>query len=188
MRLIIVASALALAACNPAQETSETTMPAQSLPPLAGACATSASSAWNELSVIAESGGDDCAAATARITIRNAAGDILFTQDNPSNQVMTLVGAESVEDMQRRLGEWITPAGAMMDSASDLPEWADGDDQPMSGEFPFYIDHGVDRAAYTALRQRDAPLFCFVQGMESLACFIYEGGALTHVGEQSFPG
>lgn len=187
IRAIILTGALALTACTPAEQTTETQLPTPPQAALTGACATSASSMWNGLSISAESGGDNCAAATARITIRDGV-DTLISEDYQSDQVMTLAGAESVEDMQRRLGEWIMPAGAMMDRASDLPEWAQGDDHPMSGEFPFYTEEGVDRAAYEAIRSRDAPLFCYVQGMESLACFIHEGGALTRVGLQSFPG
>jgi hypothetical protein len=31
-------------------------------------------------------------------------------------------------------------------------------------------------------------LFCFVQGMESLACLALQDGALVKVGVQAFPG
>lgn len=186
MRLIAWAAALALAACN-AVETRETDLPVEARTALTGACAASAASTWSGLTIDAESGGDDCAAATVRITISNG-GDVLMTEDYPSEQVMTLAGAESLEDMRRRLGEWVTPAGAMTDSAGDLPPWAPSDDQPISGEFPFYVEESIDRAAYEAARTRDAPLFCYVQGMESLACLVYENGTVIKLGAQSFPG
>lgn len=187
MRVFIIVAALALAACNPAEQTARTQLPEEPREALSGACATSAATIWSGLSISAETGGDDCAAATARITISNA-GDMLLTEDYPSNQVMTLAGAESVDDMQRRLGEWIIPAGAMQDSAGDLPEWVAGDDNPISAEFPFLVEEGIDRAAYEAIRTGDAPLYCYVQGMESLACFVLENSALTKVGVQTFPG
>ncbi len=187
IRAALAACVVALAACNPESETAETQLPSAPQAALTGACATSAASTWSGLALAAESGGADCATAAVRITIRDGA-DTLYTQNYAADQVMTLAGAESVEDLQRRLGEWITPAGAAMDSAGDLPAWAEGEDQPMSGEFPFYLEEGVDRAAYEAVRRRDAPLFCYVQGMESLACLVFESGALTKVGAQSFPG
>ncbi|MBY0564166.1 MAG: hypothetical protein K2P58_08265 [Hyphomonadaceae bacterium] len=186
MRMIFAAGAMALAACS-AEQTRESDLPVEPRVALIGACAASATSTWGELSVRAESGGDDCAAATVRITISNGA-DMLMTEDYESAQVMTFADAVSLEDMQRRLGEWITPAGAMTESASDLPAWAATDEQPISGEFPFYVEEGVDRTAYEAARTRDAPLFCYVQGMESLACLVYENGAVTKIGLQSFPG
>lgn len=187
IRSVLVAGVLALAACNSAEQTAPTQLPDEPRVALTGTCATSAATTWSGLSISAETGGDDCAAATARITVSNA-GDMLFMSDHQSDQVMTLAGAESVEDMQRRLADWITPAGAMQDSAGDLPEWAHGEDNPMSGEFPFFVEEGIDRAAYAALRARDAPLYCYVQGMESLACFVFENGALIPVGLQTFPG
>jgi len=99
-----------------------------------------------------------------------------------------LAGAESVEDMQRRLNEWITPAGAARDSTGDLPVWEANATQPMSGEFPFYVEEGVNRERYETLRAQDAPMYCYVQGMESEACLVRENGRLTKIGVQSFPG
>lgn len=58
----------------------------------------------------------------------------------------------------------------------------------MSGEFPFYVEEGLDRAAYEAVRGRDAPMFCYIQGMESAACLALEDGRLAKIGVQSFPG
>ena len=187
MRSMLMAGVLALAACGPAEQSAPTELPDELRAALTGACATSVETTWSGLSVSAETGGDDCAAATARITISNA-GDMLITHDYQSNQVMVLAHAESVADMERRLGEWIIPAGAARDSAGDLPVWIEGADYPMSGEFVFLVEEGIDRAAYAALRARDAPLYCYVQGMESEACFVFENGALIPVGLQTFPG
>ena len=58
----------------------------------------------------------------------------------------------------------------------------------MNEEFPFYTEAAFDRAAYEALRARDAAMLCFVQGMESLACYAPEGARLVKIGVQSFPG
>jgi hypothetical protein len=187
MRAFIIAGVLALAACDPAPQ-SEAPAPQQTVAEASGACGTSASSTWSGLNIEAVSAGDDCGHANATITIRDASGASLHSAAYPTDQVMVLAGAGSVDELQRMLSEWITPAGAMKDSTADLPDWLQGQDQPADGEFPFFVEEGMDRASYNALRQRDAPLYCYVQGMESLACLVYENGAVTNVGVQTFPG
>jgi hypothetical protein len=101
---------------------------------------------------------------------------------------MVLAGADSVADMERRLQEWVSPPGAALDSTGDLPEWAADAANPGESEFPFHPYGGMDRAAYAALRTADAPMFCFVQGMESQACFWLDAGALRRIGELQIPG
>lgn len=182
MRSAIIAfSALALAACNQQASAPSAEAPAEN------GCPATASGTWESLQVEARSQGADCASAEATITIRSGEAT-LWTETYPVSQVMVLAGPESIEDMQRRLNEWITPAGAARNSTGDLPEWAAGEQNPMSGEFPFYTEEGVDRAAYEALRRRDAPMFCYVQGMESEACLALDNGRIAKVGVQSFPG
>jgi hypothetical protein len=58
----------------------------------------------------------------------------------------------------------------------------------MWGVFPFYPSEGVTREAYLAARAANAPMWCFVQGMESQACLVLRDGAITELGAQSFPG
>lgn len=183
MRLMITAlSALLLAACNQATETAgDAGQTAEN------GCPANASGAWENFQVEASANGADCATAEATITIRD--GDTeLWSQTYPVSQVMVLAGPESVDDMQRRLNEWVNPPGAARNSTGDLPIWTTNAENPMSGEFPFYAEEGVDRAAYEAIRGRDTPMFCYVQGMESEACLALENGRVTMIGVQSFPG
>jgi len=193
MRTLIVGlSALLLAACtqasNPADQADRSDTVAQIADPGAeNNCPATASGAWEGMQVEASASGADCATAHAVITIRHGA-QTLWTETYLANQVMVFAGAESVEDMQRRLNEWVNPPGAARNSTGDLPVWAPGATHPMSGEFPFYAEEGVDRAAYETLRGRDAPMFCYIQGMESEACLALENGRLIKIGVQSFPG
>jgi hypothetical protein len=182
MRLLVVAAtALALVACNQQAED----QPAETI--AENGCPATASGTWEGMQVEASASGADCAQAQATITIRNGA-NTLWSEAYPANQVMVLAGAESVEDMQRRLNEWVNPPGAARNSTGDLPVWAADAAHPMSGEFPFYAEEGVDRPRYEALRGADAPMFCYVQGMESEACLALENGRLMKIGVQSFPG
>ena len=187
MRAWIVVSALALAACGARDDAPAPIAEAANLCP-ASTSSTWAAGAGAVFSIDAAATGADCAQATATIAIHAPGGAVVWSQSYPAAHVMTLVGASSPEDMQRRLGEWIVPGGAAADSTGDLAEWNAQDDSPMNGEFPFYPEEGIDRAAYAALRARDAPMYCYVQGMESLICLAWDNGALTPVGVQTFPG
>ena len=66
--------------------------------------------------------------------------------------------------------------------------WPPGAQQPASGEFPFYPEEGVDRDYYEKARAARAPLFCYVQGMESMSCVAIIEGGMVKLGVQSFPG
>jgi hypothetical protein len=58
-----------------------------------------------------------------------------------------------------------------------------------NSEFPFYLEpEWNDRVGYEELRARNAPMYCYVQGMESLACLALQDGQLYKIGVQSFPG
>lgn len=190
MRRILAVMALALAACSP-PATIEEPAPA---PEVAAAnnCPASASSQWQSgaqiIAIEAAAGGESCATAHATLTLRDAEGATLYEETFEAQHVMVLAGAESVDDMRRRLGEWISPPGAARDSTGDLAEWPANAEAPMQGEFPFYPEEGLTRSAYATLRAADAPMYCFVQGMESEACLAMQGGTLRKIGVQTFPG
>jgi hypothetical protein len=59
----------------------------------------------------------------------------------------------------------------------------------MLGEFPFYPEEGMDQVTYEQIRAEKQKIFCYVQGMESIACVaISKNGAATKIGVQTFPG
>jgi hypothetical protein len=59
----------------------------------------------------------------------------------------------------------------------------------MQGEFPFYPEQGIERDMYEKTRAANLGTFCFVQGMESVGCYVVEPqGPLRKIGAQSLPG
>ena len=183
MRFVILAGALALAAaCAPAAQTAS------------AGCAVSVSIPWRPLSgaeftIEAASMGADCAKAVATIVIRDVQGDALWAQAYSAEHVMVLAPAHDPAAMRIALSEWIDPAGnTTLQTTGALPAWPANTESPQNGEFPFYPDQGVDRDSYNAIRTANAPLYCYVQGMESLACVALRDGGISQVGVQLFPG
>jgi hypothetical protein len=100
---------------------------------------------------------------------------------------MVFVEAKTRAQMTRALGEWLLQSHTFR-STADLPPWKKGDEQPTSGEFPFYPEAGVDRDGYEQWRAQRLPVFCYVQGMESMSCVVLKDGQMTKIGVQTFPG
>lgn len=189
MKSLIVAAALALgvAACAPQDDADD----AQTAS--VRGCQAVATEAWRplsgaEFSIEATSAGPDCERAVATLTIRDAQGRALYTQAYPAEHVMGLSEARDVGAMQQALSAWISSSNHTIATTAALPDWPAGADGPVSGEFPFHVAEGMTRADYLALRQRDTPVYCYVQGMESQACLALDNGALAPVGLQTFPG
>lgn len=186
MRILLTAAALTLVvACTLSAETGQTAS--------VRGCQAVATAPWRPLSgaeftIEAHSHGPDCERAVATLSIRDGGGRVLWTDARPTAQVMTLAEARDGEALRRAMAEWVDAANAAMPATGALPDWPAGADGPVSGEFPFYPEPHFDRDAYQELRQRNAPMFCYVQGMESLACVALNQGGVEKVGVQTFPG
>lgn len=185
MRFAVLAAAFALAACGQTATTS-TDIAVDST----NACATSAEESWNTgsagaLTIVATTAGADCATATATLKVRDAQGEDLLTETFPVDHVMVLAGSTGQADMQTKITEWINDAGT---TTSELADWPAGAAQPIQGEFPFYVEDGVTRDRYLAVRRANLPALNVVQGMESVGVWVLENGAFTKLGAQSFPG
>jgi hypothetical protein len=185
MRYVIAAAALALMLGGCLQRIEQ---------PVAGAdrCDSMTSGRWApvdgvSVAVEAASLGPTCAEAVATIVVRDENG-VLFAHAYPAAQVMVLAGARNEAAMRTALGEWIDSSNNTVNTSSALPDWPAGSPEPVSGEFPLYVDDSLDRTNYLALRERNVPVFCYVQGMESLNCMAYENGLMTPIGVQTFPG
>ena len=142
--------------------------------------------------VIAEaaSQGATCANAVVTLVLRDRSGKPLWAETFIGAQVMIFAGVADRRAMSHALGDWIDQTRSMLPRTDKLPDWPKGADAPKGGgEFPFYADSGVDREAYLKLRGARLPMFCYVQGMESMACVALSAdGGVTKVGVQTFPG
>lgn len=176
--LIIGAMALALGGCL--QRTNVR-------PATAERCDIAVTGPWETLTVEAGSLGPDCEHAVATIVLRDENG-VLWSGVYPTAQVMVLADARTNDTMRTALTQWIASSNQTYATSGALPDWPENSDGPVSGEFPLYASESLSRADYLALRTRDAPVYCFVQGMESQNCLAFENGIITEIGVQTFPG
>jgi ABC-type Fe3+-hydroxamate transport system substrate-binding protein len=187
MKRILVAAAAALAIAGCMQQIGRRES-------AASACNVSANDTWRpegggEFSIEAASAGPDCERAVATLVIRDAEGRVAWAEAYPTEDIMVLANARDSGAMEVSLAGWINPAAnTTMQTSSALPEWPANADSPQNGEFPFYPEAGYDRDSYTTLRTNNLPLYCFVQGMESMACLALGDSGLEKIGVQSFPG
>lgn len=202
--LILVLFFASLTGCGPkpAAPASTPAAPAVAagLPDPAGKCAAKASVDWEPTAgaiymITGAAGGPTCNTGTAVLTIRDkASGKILLSSgDNDVAAMANTVFADATSPptLEQALIGWIDPGDdPMLSTAGDLPEWKPGQTLPSDGEFPFHPEDGMSRDAYAALRARNQPLYCHVQGGESMACYALDraAGTLTKVGVQTFPG
>lgn len=159
------------------------------------ACETAVSELWatnalGSYTAEATSAGDDCLAAALSLQIRDDRGAILWSSRHRSQDLFGFDAVTSPARMEAALRDWITQAGRFSRS-SDLPPWARGAAQPVNlAGFAFEPNPGVDRAGYEALRAASRPLFCHVQGRESVFCLALSADErrVIPIGAQTFPG
>ena len=137
--------------------------------------------------VEAFSNGPTCAHAVVTIIVRAPNGMPLLSDSMPAAQVMIFAGLKARSEVKAALKDWMTQTH-LFKSSSDLPVWKKGEAAPSSGEFAFYPDESVDRDFYEQVRAAKVPVFCYVQGMESLACTVLKDGGMSKIGLQTFPG
>lgn len=184
MRKIWIAAMLGvLAACTPPAAPDVEQAAANNCP----ASATTLWSADDEqmFSIEARTEGPSCIEARATIIIGDESG-VVFTDTYNAATIQALAGAGSADDMGRRLAEWITPAGASMDSVGDLAAWEPGAAEPSYAEVPFHPAPRVTREIYNALRAGNAPMYCFEESLEGGACFTLWDGVLEKIGVQTY--
>jgi len=158
----------------------------------AGGCEARAGSVWAPARhrphrAEAFSNGPNCEQAIVVIAVRGPDGSPQWIDAMKASDLMNFAEVKTVKAMQVALQEWIVQSGPFR-SAADLPPWVPGAEHPVNGEFPFYPEPGVDRDYYEKARALRAPVFCYVQGMESMSCVALIEGGMVKLGVQSFPG
>ena len=183
MRGVMAAAALGLAACTGA--------PAPAEAPVVG-CAASVEQSWAPAGgaayrLGAHAQGARCADAVLTLVVADAEGKPLYASAHLAQFLFGFEEVSSPEAMQTALRDWLDPSRQPYVSTAELPDWPEGAAGP-SGEFPLSPEAWLDRAGYQALRAKAAPVFCHVQGRESLACLALEGEQVEQFALQSFPG
>jgi hypothetical protein len=163
-------------------------------PASAAGCNLDAAKAWVPLKGQAYrtevySNGATCAGAVVTIVVRAANGHVLWAEALTAEHLMTFADAKTVSKMKAALADTLAQPQTFK-TTGDLPAWKKGADSPEPlGEFPFYPDQGVDQETYVKIRAEKQAVFCYVQGMESMACVaVAKDGTATKLGAQSFPG
>ncbi len=155
-------------------------------------CGSAASKVWlpvrnGAFRTEAFSVGPSCPLAVVTLVIRAPDGAPLWADAMPASNVMTFSRVRGIGSMSAALREWLSQ-NHLFRTSFDLPVWTKGEGAPKAGEFPFYPDEAVDHEYYERVRAERLPVFCYVQGMESLACIVLKDGAMMKIGLQSFPG
>lgn len=159
----------------------------------AATCDAAASGAWpradgKSFAVTASTSGPNCAQSVVLLVVRDARGDVMWTDALSAARVMGLSGVTTRAAMEQALAEWIGYASQRPQTTEDLPPWPRTAGQLTEAEFPFYPEDWIDEEYYQTIRDQRGPMFCYVQGMESLACLMEFDERLEKVGVQSFPG
>lgn len=139
--------------------------------------------------------GDRCEGGPIEISLKTRRGAPVWRFQTSADVMFLSQDVKNRADMAEALEEWVAPPSLGLTRTIDLPSWRSGRSGPGTGreEFPFYPAEGITRARYEALRKRSLPMFCPVQGLESLVCLALDetgdkGPEVVTLGYQSFPG
>jgi hypothetical protein len=159
------------------------------------ACNTQATHEWvidtqRKLSVEAIAEAPRCPKAVVLLVIRNEKGDPLWIEASKAKDVFTFAEAKpnGPLTMTAALQKWIAKDARLL-QADILPAWKKVADAPEKAKNPFYVDEGLSRADYLAMREAKLPMLCFVAGMESQTCLVLtKDGSLQKIGSWPFAG
>ena len=154
-------------------------------------CDAEASSVWHGANdqiytVTTSTTGPTCAHSVALLIVRNANGEVVWTDAIPAAHVRGLNTPATRTPMADALRHWI--GSGAQGTTADLPPWPNANEPPSNAGFEFDPEPWVSRATYLSMREHREPMFCYVQGMESLACLVERWGRLEKVGVQAFAG
>ncbi len=134
--------------------------------------------------------GDTCETGVFLLILRDDDGAPEYTFAAPTRQMFAMEYAATRSEMADAIAEAVSTDGAgPWSRTSGLPEWAEGADAPGDGgEFPFYPEQWIDRDYYESMRNSGVPMYCHVQGIESMACLALHDERVEKIGIQTFPG
>ena len=205
-RLALIASLLALAACQPPAKTeapaTRPTPPAETAdatPVSTETCATTTERLWGPIGpsdhpsyrVKAWTSGATCETAVVTVAIYARDGYPIYAWAGATQYLFLLNDAKDAGAMQTGLNEWIGPDNLPPDLTGTLPPWEETEGQPKRAEFPFMPN--MEKDAYEDLRKQNLHMLCYPQGMESQLCLALHqmDGAppmIEEIGLQLFPG
>lgn len=180
-RIGVSAIVLALAACSPPAQTTETTTTVAETTTVAAtpACVADApartvSLGGQNYQVQAHAEGDTCDGAVATLRILAPNGNTAFETSYPIAQVPLAFNAtgSGVARLTTELEGW-TQNVAEQPTAESLPAW------PSGAEKPPHFTPALSREAYEAARTAKRPVFCFPDGNESNACVAVDNTVQT---------
>lgn len=178
-------AALALAACSPPAQDTQTEDVASSTPVGAApaGCFAEASRDWSAVGgqyyvIEAEATGATCREATATLRITTSDGTVLFERAYPTAQVSLAFAPNADQSTLRSELEAWTQNTAETPTADWLPAWPSGAPKP-----PYFQPaEGVTRNVYEGARGNQGPVFCYPDGGESNACVALAGTNATLLG------
>lgn len=143
----------------------------------------------NGYSVDAMSMGETCETAVILLVMRDSEGKPAYTWASGTDSLFGISYATTAEEMTVELDSLTGLSDDWnLQTSSELDPWPEDADGPVGGEFFFYPSEWVDREYYEAVRADDVPVFCHVQGMESLSCMALYPDRVEVLGFQTFPG
>lgn len=120
--------------------------------------------------ITARSSGPTCAQAIVVWTLRDAGGDPLFVFASTYADMAESADGATSDRMDRFLRAW---ANRPIQRTGALPDWP-----PTAYTLSADQSHGMDtpyeRETYLALRERNLPLLCFANSVESEQCLIID--------------
>lgn len=152
-------------------------------------CTQTVEATWLESYTAVATTQGECGLGELVLTITNQNGGTEFSDTWSPNDLFGFYGIVTHSEMKFALSDWVD-GYADQASSTKLPPWPQGAEGPEAGEFPFFVEEGVSRDLYEAVRAEDRPMVCFIQGGESLLCLVKhpETGDLEAIGVQTFPG
>jgi hypothetical protein len=157
------------------------------------ACDAQAATEWRgannrRFRATASTSGANCTQSVVLLVVRDHSGDVIWTDALVAAHVMGLNEPTTQAAMTLALADWVRGPTTRLRTTADLAPWAQTSGQRGESEFPFRPEEWIDEDTYERLAGEASPMFCYIQGMESIACLVEFDDRLEKIGVQSFPG